>query len=291
MKNHFYIAQNRSYIKPKLKVEQCVTMPEGCAVSTNEHPRWNDTNNVIPGTNNFGLNFLPNGGLVTTSVFGVGDEIWSYAYLGSECIIWVDGQYSGGGWDTKNAQTLWNISPWFIEYLGAGGGYGVPRARPNNALAIKPCKNYTGYDVPDGTKFYNAYKDGDGNYYNAIKIGDMLWVDENLKTTKLQDGTPILLGESQTDFKNNDDTPLYTYYNYNNVVDLYGEYYGGLYNWYCIKNDIVDGDGWRVPNMRDLNKIRTFLLNTIWCNGVVVGNLEVSQYIKSCRQVNHPLDI
>lgn len=291
MKHNIFIAQNISKLRPKLEIEKCMVMPNGCAIDTEEHPRWSDeTLSPKIGTNNLGLDLRPNGGLVITAIFPDSGEFWNFSYMGSECILWFDGNYSGG-WNRDNAQTLWKSQGWFFGYIGGSGGGVTPRGHQNNALGIRPCKDYTSIDVPDGTKFYNAYTDGDGNVYDAVKIGNLLWTTENLKTTKFQDGAEITLGVGYGDFQYNDDTPLYTFYEYNTRGDYYKEFYGGLYNWYCVKNNIVSGDGWRVPTRQDLGALRSYLINTKWCDDVVVDGNNVSCYVKSCRQVNHPLDI
>ena len=98
----------------------------------------------------------------------------------------------------------------------------------------------------------NAVKDADGNKYDAVKIGDQVWMAENLRTTKYEDGTSIPLGNS--DFLG---VGGYRYYPDGNASNV--EKYGYLYDWYAVTRGAsssanpsgVQGicpDGWHVPS-------------------------------------------
>ena len=87
-------------------------------------------------------------------------------------------------------------------------------------------------------------KDIDGNVYNTIKIGQQLWTAENLKTSRLNDGTIIPMIEGNDEFINMK-TPAYSWYNNDT---LYKRLYGGLYNWYSVKTGKLCPLGWHVPS-------------------------------------------
>lgn len=90
----------------------------------------------------------------------------------------------------------------------------------------------------------NTIKDADGNDYNTIKIGSQVWMKENLKTTKYNDGEPIPLILLGTAWKN-----LFTegccWYQ-NDIADS-RENYGLLYNWHTVNTKKLCPKGWHVP--------------------------------------------
>lgn len=94
-------------------------------------------------------------------------------------------------------------------------------------------------DVPDISKtltfdFFEC-TDGDNNNYKSVKIGNNVWMAENLKTTKFNDGTPIRYerDDSMWASLDNKGIPAFSWYNNN---EEYKNIYGGLYN-----NAVVSG--------------------------------------------------
>ena len=90
----------------------------------------------------------------------------------------------------------------------------------------------------------NTVSDIDGNIYKTVKIGTQIWMAENLKTTKLNNGTPISKVTDNDKWKNLL-SPGYCYYDND---ESNRNIYGALYNWYSMNNNNVCPTGWHVPN-------------------------------------------
>jgi uncharacterized protein (TIGR02145 family) len=102
----------------------------------------------------------------------------------------------------------------------------------------------------------SVIKDGDGNVYTTVTIDTQTWLLENLKTTKLNDGTKIPL---VTDLADWIDLTTMGYCWYDNNEATYKGDYGALYNWYAAKNDKLCPKGWHVPNNADWTTLITSL--------------------------------
>lgn len=100
--------------------------------------------------------------------------------------------------------------------------------------------------------------DYDGNSYTVIPIGTQSWLKENLKTGRLNDGSPIPLvtdGSTWSVYT----TPAYCHYN-TDVVTF--NTYGALYNWYAVNSGKLCPTGWHVPTYTDWLALIAFLGNT-----------------------------
>ena len=98
--------------------------------------------------------------------------------------------------------------------------------------------------------------DIDGNVYRTVTIGTQVWTVENLKTTKLNDGTPIPLLTDNTEWRSLT-TPGYSWYN--NDAATYKTTYGALYNWHAVNTGKLAPTGWHVPTDAELTILTTYL--------------------------------
>ena len=103
---------------------------------------------------------------------------------------------------------------------------------------------------------YNKVTDVEGNSYNTITIGTQTWMAENLKTTKLNDGTNIPLVTSGTTWGTLS-TPAYCWYNNNEAA--YKVTYGALYNWYTLNTGKLCPTGWHIPDNTEWTTLSDYL--------------------------------
>lgn len=97
--------------------------------------------------------------------------------------------------------------------------------------------------------------DLDGNVYKTVQIGTQIWMAENLKTTKYNNGTTIANVTDQLAWQNRT-TGAYCWYN-NSITNKPA--YGALYNYYVINNGNVCPTGWHVPSNEEWDILITFL--------------------------------
>ncbi len=96
------------------------------------------------------------------------------------------------------------------------------------------------------TPTYKAFAvhDTDGNGYHSVKIYNQEWIQENLKTTKFNDGVSIPLVKDKAAWAGTT-TPAYCLYN---NLDSNKNTYGFLYNWYAVSTGKLCPKGWHVPS-------------------------------------------
>ncbi len=107
--------------------------------------------------------------------------------------------------------------------------------------------------------------DADGNVYNTVTIGDQIWTVENLKTTKYNDGTPIVEWQFGMDwFSLIEKVSMYQWADTSDLNDYFDEelpfdHYGALYNYFAIQTGKLAPEGWRIPSVQDFKDLENYL--------------------------------
>jgi uncharacterized protein (TIGR02145 family) len=150
----------------------------------------------------------------------------------------------------------------------------------NNTILNRPYayKNY-GFNIRcllDGVDPTDpgSVTDIDGNIYPTVKIGTQVWMAENLKVTRLNDGTPIPEITDDTEWAGMTTMALCAYNNdWDNVCIPQPTttttsttcYFclGMQYNWYAVNNSNgLAPEGWHIPSKTEfetlLNSIDTY---------------------------------
>jgi uncharacterized protein (TIGR02145 family) len=187
----------------------------------------------------------------------------------------------GGGTTTDDFSAIdWAAGPYFVKVeLDAAGGTTFVEMGTSQLLSV-PYAKYaeTSADatalmerlaVLEEMSGIGTITDIDGNEYEITKIGNQIWMAENLRVTKYADGTPIeYIADSATWNDNLTDTSrsyAYPYYDEN-----YADPHGALYTWYAATDGQypsqqpqgVQGvcpDGWHIPSNDDWQELIDYL--------------------------------
>jgi uncharacterized protein (TIGR02145 family) len=98
--------------------------------------------------------------------------------------------------------------------------------------------------------------DIDGNSYKTIRIGQQVWMAENLKVTHYRDGTEIPNVHSYYAWKHLSTGAWAVYYNDPANADTYGY----LYNWFAVDDSRnIAPEGWHVPTDEEWKRLEIYL--------------------------------
>ncbi len=118
----------------------------------------------------------------------------------------------------------------------------------------------TQVDPPTDGMIPNALSDIDGNVYDAVRIGNQVWMASNLRTTRYANGDVIPEGQTSSN------TAPYRYTPSTDVAE-----YGYLYNWAAVMHGEASStanpsgvqgvcpDGWHVPSDAEWSQLTDYL--------------------------------
>jgi uncharacterized protein (TIGR02145 family) len=101
--------------------------------------------------------------------------------------------------------------------------------------------------------------DIDGNTYKTKRIGDQVWMAENLKTSTFSDGTVIPDVEDAGSWYELT-TPGLCWYDNDETANK--DTFGALYNYYTVISGNLCPAGWHVPSRDEWQKLRDVLGDT-----------------------------
>lgn len=108
----------------------------------------------------------------------------------------------------------------------------------------------------DHTGEIDTIIDIDGNLYKTVGIGTQIWMAQNLKVSKLNNGTEIPEAKGDEEWRT-PRTPKFCWYN-NDYLN-HQRYYGPLYNYYSVSTGMLCPAGWHVPGKSEWRTLAVYL--------------------------------
>ncbi|MBN2520591.1 MAG: T9SS type A sorting domain-containing protein [Bacteroidales bacterium] len=179
-------------------------------------------------------------------------------------------------WSISENPTIDDTKILLDPHLGIFSGK-IEGLIPGNTYYIRSyATNYGGTSYGEqisftalGAEEWNNISDIEGNMYSTVTIGSQVWLAENLRTTKFNDGTEISLITNNNSWKNAS-SAAYCWYS-NDIANK--KPHGALYNYFTVETGLLCPQGWRVPTYNDWSQLYDFLiLNGFNYDGSNSGN-------------------
>lgn len=173
--------------------------------------------------------------------------------------------FNGGG-EITSAGLCWGTSPNPTIYDNKVSNDNYNTNYTSNLSGLKANTTYyirayatnsagTAYGNELSFKTKGTATDIDGNIYNVVSIGDQVWMVENLKVSRYNDGEPILMITENFVWEFSS-SPAYCWYN-NDVSNK--DSYGAMYNWHAVNSHKLCPQGWHVPTNEEWETLTTYL--------------------------------
>jgi len=135
----------------------------------------------------------------------------------------------------------------------------IKMSKPESAFCILIMFQVTLSLLTVGCKKDNGNKvsDIDGNKYATTRIGTQVWMTENLRTTRLNDGTLIQSVHDGTEWASLKSAGYCWYGNHEAFFTL--NHYGALYNGYSVNTGKLCPAGWHVPTDEEWDALSEYV--------------------------------
>jgi uncharacterized protein (TIGR02145 family) len=135
--------------------------------------------------------------------------------------------------------TTYYLRAYATNIAGTGYGNEITVTVPDYPVVFNP-----------GTA-YGTVSDIENNSYKTVQIGTQVWMAENLKTSKYNDGSPVPEVKDNSAWKDLA-TPGFCWLNND---EGFKNQFGALYNFYAVATGKLCPSGWHVPDQSELTAL------------------------------------
>jgi uncharacterized protein (TIGR02145 family) len=221
----------------------------------------------------------PPGGVITNPVTAIA----SYEAIAGGSVY-----YSGGSekmfrfvcWNTKPDPDTSSL-PWLRYITNANDNPGsfttnIGKLLPNTTYYVRAFA-FNEAGITYGNQVYFTtnpdVSDIEGNTYGTTNIGTQVWMTENLRTTKYNDGEPIPLVTKLSDWRTLSGPGYYPVY----FIDPFWQdtsIVATLYNWHSVNTGKLCPVGWHVPTDAEWLLLPLYIGPDILCSNEEWNNWE-----------------